>query len=374
MRKLLSIIICALWTQFALCDCDSHNPCDNYARLCDRPDSGHKCVASGDSYRCECGPGHVNLDSRTCVPLKFNVSIHLLHVDNGSIYFHDVAQPETLLFADHTLNDGRPNAIDYNYDKNYIVWITYANKTSTVYAAKLFRNRNSLIKSKGPIVLHTHADRLYLRLAVDWITDRVYLTSNRRVVVLDVNNPGKVEDVWVVKPDLAIFYANHVAVFPQHQFAFWTWRAAGQSIIVDRGCTDGLRRSVVYQSMSDEKEQIILAVAADQVTNYLHMLLTTPDFANFTITTINFDGAIINSFDFPHSTNLYSSFIAFDVLGDDLYLAVNGTLHAINKHGLERETRVIEAMTHVHSRVKLVHPAMQPNTVSYENEYCDIFF
>lgn len=385
--------------------CSPINLCTTNPQLCDRPTSGHECVDKPGGYECRCADGYKNFDKRTCLKNDDFQDPLVLCIDYYTISLRKLNEENTALYNLTTNTPGPQYGSginsDYNLQKNYV--IIAAN--DKVYAAKLFKNKPSVIASENVELIHKASSSVG-NVKVDWTNDLVVLLVGLKVEVFSLKNPKKVfvfehgdgrgYNPWSSVYDTDWHFVS-MALDPLQSRLY-----IGTSQVVTSMNLDGSDRRTVYNLTSNWRDDSVPGWRQPPLPpppqwQYLQQDRDYPGYSSYTpnyppyyppypptpyplpwgrsrkqiteitidvsqkrlylkisgnITVIDFEGTLLNNFKLPSDYSNYRNSLA--VFGENL--VEQG--YSINKHGVNAYAKPIDKSNCLNSR--LVHSSLQP--------------
>lgn len=188
--------------------------CNENQYLCDAQSSGHQCINEPGGYSCKCADGYFNYDAKTCMKNEYkDVEPMVLCAQNNEIKLGKLNSMAQTLFDTRSLDDGFARLVEYNWHHNYVVFTT----TEAVYAARLFKDKPSVIESEVVVRLRPILTTIrYLKL--DWVHDLVFLMGESSTEVFHVKRPQatfafRLSFAFALDPlELKLFYGTYDGV------------------------------------------------------------------------------------------------------------------------------------------------------------------
>ncbi|XP_062138201.1 putative vitellogenin receptor isoform X1 [Drosophila sulfurigaster albostrigata] len=207
--------------------CEDINECDEHDDLCSQ-----RCENHSGGFSCACDDGY-QLDpsnNRTCYAVdKDNREPLLLYTTQVSVVGMRLHQQQSKL-RNHvfTVASNLSKVIGVAYDGEHVYWTNIQHEVESIVRASADGSNAEILLTSG---LDAPED-----LAVDWLTDNIYISDNvmRHIAVC---SPDAVTCVVLVTQD--VHQPRGLALWPQRGQMFWTdW---GSKPMIARASMDGTR-------------------------------------------------------------------------------------------------------------------------------------
>ena len=334
--------------------CEPRNFCSESNQLCGGQSSKHKCSSTSGNYECKCANGFFNYDTKSCFEDtdRNHEEPYLLHGGISAIKFHRINSKQEILRNISAGHDCSYMLIDYNYAKNYYVFVM----DDVVYGDRLFDNRESLFETSSPVKLRklSEAPR---RLALDWIHDIVIISTSFSLEMFSVRNP-KMLHSW--ECDITDFQGSETCMTFPSLLALLVDPDEAQIIMVFPTMIktmgyDGSNKKVLYANEGGFRDVATYDVMEKKI--YIANLVIPEN----NVTVIDLNGKVANQF-LISSLNAWYGPHVLDTFGEYLVISKAEMLYTFDKHGILPHAKIFAKAGCNYG--KLVHASKQPQFVN----------